>query len=130
MSTTNASTADLAPVLPAASVAVAVILCVPSSNAAVGVNVHLPVASAVVLPNKVVPSKTLTLVFASAVPAIAGVFLFVAAFSVIDGAAGGVVSTTNASTAEAPLVLPAVSLAVAVILCVPSAKAVVGANVQ
>ena len=59
--------ADAMPVLPAASVALAVRLCEPVARAPV-VKLHAPLLLAVAVPIWVVPSYTPTVLFASAVP--------------------------------------------------------------
>src|SRR5687768_5675995 len=48
--------AEAAPLLPAASVALAVMLCVPSASGP-PVKLQLPVALAVVVPNEIVPAR-------------------------------------------------------------------------
>src|SRR5262245_60652054 len=58
---------EAAPVLPAASVAVAVKLCAPLASAAVA-RLHAPLALALAVPIWAVPSNTLTRLLASAVP--------------------------------------------------------------
>jgi hypothetical protein len=69
----------------------------------------------------------LTVLLASAVPATVGVVLFVlngeVAGVVIAGAAGAVVSMMIVFEAEAPLTFVAASVAVAVIVCEPTASA-------
>ena len=64
-------------VLPAESVAVAVIEYSPSEIALTGVNEKLPSLSAVVVPNEVESIKRVTLELGSAFPEIVGVELFI-----------------------------------------------------
>ncbi len=75
-----------------------------------------PLPSAVVVPREVLPLKTSTVLFASAVPVIVGVELLVVVAAVVndDGALGAVVSTVIDNAEEAEDVLPAASVAVAV----------------
>lgn len=73
LSMVNARVVDAVPVLPVASVAVAVMLCAPALIALVGVQVQLPLASAVAVQTVVVPSFTTTLLPASALPEKVGV---------------------------------------------------------
>jgi hypothetical protein len=83
------------------------------------VNVKLPPASVIVVPRDVEPSNTSTVEFGSAVPEIVGIGFVVEELfvgTVITGAAGGIVSTIIfIAGVEAGLVLPAGSVAVAVI---------------
>ena len=84
------------------------------------------------------PSRICTAAPGSVVPAIVGLVLLVTPsvrelpMSVsgvrpeITGARGALVSTTTASVLEAVLALPAVSAALAVMLCVPGVSAVAG----
>ncbi|TYZ38964.1 hypothetical protein C2U35_26785, partial [Ralstonia solanacearum] len=102
--------------------------------------VQLPEASAVVVPSSVVPSRMLTVLLASAVPVSVGVASLVlppevstpvtAATSSVTlattGVAGAAVSTVSVNAEVAVLTLPAASVAVAVRLWLPSARAVVG----
>ena len=75
-----------------------------------------PLPSAVVVPREVLPLKTSTVLFASAVPVIVGVVSLVVVAAVVndDGALGAVVSTVIDNAEEAEDVLPAASVAVAV----------------
>ena len=67
----------------------------------------------------------------SAVPAMVGVVLFVVVFAVVrTGLSGAVVSTVKVIAVDAAETLPAGSLAVAVIVWAPVARAVPGVNVQ
>src|SRR5437870_1678345 len=127
------SAAEAAEMLPAASVAVAVMLCVPAARArAVVVSLALVAVRLLAWPPSL---KILTLLPASAVPVKVGVVTLVM-LSVLElqlslptrrssdlGAAGAVVSMVTLSAAEAAEMLPAASVAVAVMLCVPAARA-------
>ena len=75
-----------------------------------------PLPSAVVVPREVLPLKTSTVLFASAEPVIVGVVSLVVVAAVVndDGALGAVVSTVIDNAEEAEDVLPAASVAVAV----------------
>ncbi|NKF67621.1 hypothetical protein GO296_04903 [Ralstonia solanacearum] len=93
-----------------------------------------------VVPSSVVPSRMLTVLLASAVPVSVGVASLVlppevstpvtgATSSVTlatTGVAGAAVSTVSVNAEVAVLTLPAASVAVAVRLWLPSARAVVG----
>jgi hypothetical protein len=120
--TVNAVALEAGPVLPAASVAVAVAECVPAVSGVDDVQLHVPAAfatavhvaavppSAVVLPS----STTVMVAPGSAVPEKIG-FASVVAFAAgvtITGAAGGVVSTVNGTASDGALV-PVVVVAVA-----------------
>src|SRR5260221_653143 len=120
----TAATAEAAPVLPAASVAVAVKLCVPLANPAV-VYAQAPLPFALALPSRVAPSNTLTVLLASAVPLRATSLKLTIALLTIEGAIGAVASTVTLSAADAVPVLPAASVAVAVRLWAPLASAAV-----
>ena len=120
-------------VLLAASVAVVVIECLPSLRALLGVKLQLPELLAVVVPNELAPSKTVTVLLASAVPLMVGLLLLVLLPLVgllMLGALGAAVSTVMLTALEALEVLPAASLALAVIECVPSLKAALGVKLQ
>src|SRR5882672_5475832 len=92
---------------------------------------QLPLPSAVALPIWVAPSNSFTVLFAAAVPVKVGVVALVmlslfeepeseaALKSGVEGAAGAEVSMVTESAAEAVPTLPAASVAVAVMLCVP-----------
>src|SRR5258708_11142342 len=67
VSTVTLKAVEATPVLPAASVAVAVRLWTPSASAAV-VKLQAPVEFAAALPKRVAPSNTLIVLLASAVP--------------------------------------------------------------
>src|SRR5690606_26111236 len=117
----------------AASVALAVMLCVPSGHALVGVKVQSPLPSAVVVPCESPSLNSSTVLSASAVPLIVGVaslLTFPSLGLVILGALGAVVSILIVVANESALVLPAASVALAVMLCVPSDHALVGVNVH
>ena len=87
----------------------------PSAKAVVGVNVQLPEAFAVAVPKGVVPCKMLTVLLASAVPARVGVVSLVVLATVVKvGTVDAVASIVKLTGVEAPEVLPAVSVAVAV----------------
>src|SRR6202008_379171 len=109
-------------VLPAASVAVAVIVCGPELSAEL-VTLQLPEPSAVAVPTCVAPSNSFTVDPTSAVPVNVGVVTLVR-LSVLDdpeseavvrsgaeGAVGAAVSMVTDSPPEAELVLPAASVA-------------------
>src|SRR5258708_28524505 len=109
------------PVLPAASVAVAVRLWALLASAAV-VKLQAPVPLAVALPSSVAPSNTLTVALASAVPVSVSVLSLVMPSPIVPlsveneamlGATGAVVSMVTLRAADAGPVLPAASVAVA-----------------
>ncbi len=81
-STETSKTDEAALALPAASVSVAVKLCVPLARVPV-VKFQSPLLSAVALPSKVAPSKTLTALLAPAVPVRATSFVLTIASLVI-----------------------------------------------
>lgn len=121
--------ADTLPVLPAGSIAVAVSVWLPAFSGVEGVQLQSPFASARVVQICMLPSFTITVLPASAVPLISGFELLIealAAGAVMLGAAGTVVSTIKLREAEALPVLPAISVAVAVIEWFPSFNPVVG----
>ena len=121
--------ADMAPVLPAASVAWAVMRWLPSFSLLLAMR-QVP-STATALPSTVPPSYRVTVAPASAVPVKTGMVSAVmlslsemplselALRSGTDGAAGAVVSIVTFSGSEAALVLPAVSVALTVSTCVP-----------
>jgi len=88
---TGSTALEAALVLPAASVAVAVMTWVPLFRAAV-VYFHVPWALTVVVPSSVDPSYTLTLVLASPVPARVMLWFALMVSPVITGVVGAVVS--------------------------------------
>src|SRR5437588_4815005 len=99
--------------------------------------VQLPLPSAGAVPTLVAPANRSTVLPASAVPAKVGVVTLVtlsvlelplslaAARSGADGAAGALASAVTPRAAERALTVPAASVAVAVMLCVPAAGAAV-----
>src|SRR5439155_1255560 len=121
--------------LPAASVALAVILCVPVVRAVLRViPAALAYAAAVPLPTWTPSLKSVTVLPVSAVPVKAGVVLLVmlsvlelpvSVAAVISGVAGAaaVVSMVMLRPPEAADTFPAASVALAVMLYVPSASA-------
>src|SRR5438132_1247516 len=125
-------------VLPAKSVALAVMVYVPSGVSALPVTLQLPVPSAVPVPISVLPpTNSCTVLLASAVPVKLGVVSLVmlsvfevplslaAVRSGAEGAAGAVVSIVMLKALDAVDTLPAASVAVAVMLCVPAVKILV-----
>ena len=125
VSTVTSIADDAGPGLPAVSVALAVKLYVPSDSADDNVSDQAPVLSAVVVPRSVEPSNTWTVASFSAVPVIVviSVLRVPASGSVMTGAAGGIVSTVTSIADDAGPGLPAVSVALAVKLYVPSDSA-------
>ncbi len=133
-----------AEVLPAASVLVAVKLCVPSVSGLAGVIAQLPLASTTAVPKSTVPSKTLMVLPTSPVPVKVGVVSSLllpltkapctvptsSAAALITGAAGAAVSTVKLYAGVAALSTPAALVAVAVRLCTPGLSAVVGLKLQ
>ena len=126
VSMVTARPVDAAPVLPAASVAVAVSVLVPAVSVPV-VNDQSPDPSAVAVPTAPSTSEVTAIVLpASAVPETVSAVLLVmsssealpvslaASRSGVPGAAGLVVSMVTARAVEAALVLPATSIAAAV----------------
>ena len=84
-----------------------------------------------VLPNSVVPSLTVTVLLASAEPCNSGEALLMEPVGATTvGANGATVSTTNESTVDGEPVFLAASVAVALMLCVPSDNVLTGVNVQ
>ena len=82
---------EIALVLPAASVAVAVKIWVPLANAPV-VKLQMPLAVAIAVPRATCPSKTVTVVAAVADPLRVTVLFELMVSCAMTGAAGGVVS--------------------------------------
>ena len=70
-------TVEAGPILPATSVAVAVMLCTPLASIAVLLMDQLPLAEATPVPITVVPSYSVTVEPASAVPSISGMVTLV-----------------------------------------------------
>ena len=79
VSTVSVMADDALETLPAASVALAVIVWVACVKAVDGVKLHTPLELAVVVPSVVMPSSIVTVLPASAVPVSVGLVLFVAA---------------------------------------------------
>ncbi|TYZ39146.1 hypothetical protein C2U34_26350, partial [Ralstonia solanacearum] len=96
--------------LPAASVAVAVMLWLPSVRAVVGEKVQLPEASAVVVPSNVVPSRMLTVLLASAVPVSTGMASLVLPPAVMAPVTGATLSVTVLMTGAAGAAVSTVSV--------------------
>src|SRR5690606_27537134 len=122
VSTTSVITVESVLVLPAASVALAVMLCVPSDHALFTGNVQSPFSSAIVVPCESPSLNTSTVLSASAVPLIVGVASALTVPSLglaMLGALGAVASIVIVVTTDSTLVLPAASVALAVILYVP-----------
>src|SRR5690606_9164274 len=97
------------------------------------VNVQSPFPSAMVVPCESPSLNTSTVLFASAVPLIVGVpsaFTVPSLGFVMLGTGGAVGSVVIVVTTDSTLVLPAASVAFAVILYVPSDHAPVTVNVQ
>ena len=129
MSSVKVSAAE--PVLPAASVSLATMVCAPSDR--VGVKVQMPPLLTVVVPRVVEPSLIVTVAFGSPPPVSASfdVILSEGEGPVSDTrlcvTAGGVVSSVKVSEAEP--VLPAELISLATMVCDPSNKPL-GVNVQ
>src|SRR6266571_1540464 len=116
-------------IFPAASVVRAVMLRVPSLRVLVVID-QSPLTSAVPVPTVVLPSRIVTVMPGSAVPVKVGVLSLVllsvfddpvslaGSRSGVEGALGGVVSMVMIRAAEAGEMLPAASVALAVMLCV------------
>lgn len=105
-------------VLPAGSVAVALIVCAPSAKGRLELQFQLPLASTVAVQSVTTPSLTVTVLPGSPIPVIVGVLSLVVLLTVGEitlGAAGVVVSTVNARGAVVD-VPPAPSVTVAVML--------------
>src|SRR6185437_16157107 len=131
-STAGEKVGDAGPVFPATSVAVAVYNSkVPSTTVRLSLKLQLPLASANVVPKDRMPSLIETSALGSAVPvkliagspsssisisgqsmASAGLLISVT-IAQMTGATGGVTSILATKAAEAALVFPAVSVAVA-----------------
>src|SRR5436189_207047 len=105
------------------------------------VMVQVPLPSAAAVPRRVLPVKSLTVLLASAVPLKVGVVLLVrlsvvelplslaAVRSGVEGALGAAASIVTLRVLEAVPVLPATSVALAVMLCGPLLRVVVRAMV-
>lgn len=132
VSTTNESGKLAGPLLPAASVAMAVILCAPGVKALLGEQLQLPLASAVAVQSVVAPSLTVTVPFGSAVPLMSGVVSLVLLpdnGALMTGALGAVLSMAKVRVLGV-LVLPAGSVAVALRVCDPSLNGVERVQLQ
>src|SRR4029077_18418351 len=125
------SAADAALVLPATSVAVALRLCATLCGAAV-VTLQAPALLSLTLPSRLAPLKTLTVALASAVPVSVRVLSLVmpspatllsVEYDAMVGLAGATVSMVTLRADDAALVLPATSVAVALRLWAPLARA-------
>src|SRR5690349_19436184 len=88
-------TVEAGPILPATSVAVAVMFCTPLGNTVVLLMDQLPLAEAMAVPITVVPSYSVTVEPASAVPSISGIVTLVMP-SVFDTPESVVASTCKA----------------------------------
>ena len=141
VSTVTDSPADATETLSASSVALAVIVWVPLPSTLVA-TLQLPLPSAVVVARTVTPSVSysVTMLFASAVPLSVGVVAVVirsvaeipvsgVMIASIAGAAGAVVSIVTGSAVDASDTFPATSVALAVMLWLPSPSVLV-ATVQ
>src|SRR3954471_2962463 len=126
--------AEAAPVLPAASVALAVKLWPPWASVAVA-KLQAPDPLAVVVPSWVAPSSTATVALASALPLSVSVVALVmwsvllrplsGSTALTAGAAGAAVSMVSDQAVEAAEMLPAASVALAVKLWPPWARVAV-----
>ncbi len=130
------SAAEGPEVLPATSVWVAVMVLAPSVSALVAVIDQPPSAATVPVPMVAAPSSSVTVAPASPVPVMVGrttsvmssVLELPLSLAVVRASAVGaaaVVSRVTSSAAEAPEVLPAASVWVAVMVLAPSVSAVV-----
>jgi hypothetical protein len=128
VSTVIVRVADAAPVLPTASVAVAVIACARSASALGGVKLQTPLPLAVAVPSSVAPSNTRIVEFASALPPSAGVVFAVTtsvAGVVMLGAVGAVVSTVKLRLFDCAPVIPRY-VGITYVECAPSLSATGG----
>ena len=119
--------------LPAASLAVATTVWLPLPSAVLGVQAHAPLLLAVAVQMGTPPSVTSIVLFGSAVPLKVGVLLPVvlpAAGAVIVGVVGAAVSTMMLAGVLGALLLPAGSVAVAVMLCGPWLSGVPGVQLH
>ena len=130
MSIVTSRFSERAPILSAASVAVAVNRWAPSVNSPVS-KLQLPLPSAIAVPSTFGPSNTVTVTPASAVPVNVSVVSEVmpsAALPVSSeiptmiGAEGPEVSISTVKASEASPVFPAMSVAIAVKSCKPSSR--------
>jgi len=93
VSTTKVRTGEEALVLPAASVAVALTVCVPWASGVADVKLQSPEALAVTVPPTPPSTLTSTMLPASAVPAMTGIVVLTStAGAVSTGASGGTLS--------------------------------------
>jgi hypothetical protein len=115
VSTVKERELEAGPVLPTASVALAVTAWVPCESAVLGVKLQLPEPSASAVPATVPSKATVTVLWASAVPEMMGVVLTSAPLAGVSttGAEGASVSTVKERELEVRLVLPAASVACA-----------------
>ncbi|HAT8015848.1 TPA: hypothetical protein GF715_24685 [Citrobacter rodentium NBRC 105723 = DSM 16636] len=142
VSTVTVQAAEGALILPVASVAVTVMVCVPSLSAG-GVTLQLPLVT-VAVPILTPLSKIVIMLPFSPLPLKVGVVSLVlpplammpvcgslsSVAEVMVGTSGAVVSTTTSNAADGALTLPAASVAVMVRLCLPSPSASVGVKVH
>ena len=133
VSTVTFSAAEAVLMLPAASIALLVKAWLPSASVAVA-KVQAPLPLAVAVPIWVAPSNTSTVLPAAAVPARVMWLALVMPSPAVPlsgeneatvGAPGATVSTVTFSAAEAALMLPAASIALAVKAWLPSASVAV-----
>jgi hypothetical protein len=121
-------------VLPAGSVAVMLTLCGPSVIGVLGVQVQLPLPSTTAVQSTGPPGPSRTVIVSPGVPVPTkvGVLSPLGALvvgEITPGGSGATVSTSKLRVAGA-LTLPAGSVAVALMLCGPSAKARLGVQLQ
>ena len=120
------------PMLPAGSVCVTLRMCGPSASAVVGVQLQFPLTSTVAVHSVFGPSLTVMVAPGSPVPPIVGWVLgetLAAAGVLTIGATGACVSTVKLRVV-AGLTLPPASVAVALIVCAPSAIGRLGVQLQ
>ena len=144
VSTVRLNGGEVTPVLPAASVALKVMVCGPSPSAVVGVKVQLPWALTTAVPISTSSTITCTVAPTSPVPLKVGRVSLVepllamipvpgltSSITVVTtGAAGPVVSTVKANTGELAETFPTSSLAFTRRLYVPSVRTGSGVKVQ
>ncbi|MNQ78554.1 hypothetical protein D3C85_934690 [compost metagenome] len=144
VSTVKPKASDTTLVLPALSIAVAVMLCGPLLRFVSGTKVHSPAALACTRPISVAPSRMITVLSASAVPLNQGLKSSVvppwtrspwmlptsSTTLAMVGLAGGVVSTTKFQLPLASLVWPSGLVEVAVMPCAPSVRLVGGVKLH
>ncbi len=130
-STVSVTGDEAVPVLPAASVAVAVRLLAPPVSGVPGVRLKRPSASARAVPIGTPLFSSVTVVPASAVPVMRGVVSLVASGRAArSGAAGGLVSIVSVTGLDAAETLPSASAAVAVRLRVSSGSGAAGVKLK